>query len=423
MKKIFVISWYYPPVNSSEGIVTWKLLNRSAYTYDVFTQNSSDAWSYGMNAHFESREGVRTIFAESRDFDAWKEEAFRYFSAHRAEYDAIMTRSMPHESHEAGLRIKKAFPDVKWIASFGDPIKCNPYQHLNFSLYSPNSVGNLVNRNRSLRWRLNPMRAVLAAAWTVRHHNDVQHRRRLARIEDETLLLAERILVNNRSELRWLVGDDETLAAKTYVIRHSYEPALYPDETDATRKKLRFVFVGHLDEMRTPLPLLQAIRSLRDDCSDLGRKAEFLFYGDMADADLAYIVRNQLLDVVKICAPVPYLESLAIMQSADWVVHVDANIAAVTQENVFFAAKLADYFGSGSNLMAVTMPDGDVADVLREAGAQVLNFSANEIRQALYLMIYEGLTAKPDPAVIEAFSAPKVAEVFDQQVVATLYER
>ena len=29
MKKIFVISWYYPPINSSEGLVTWKLLNRS----------------------------------------------------------------------------------------------------------------------------------------------------------------------------------------------------------------------------------------------------------------------------------------------------------------------------------------------------------------------------------------------------------
>ena len=74
MKKIFVISWYYPPLNSSEGLVTWKLLNRSVYDYDVFTQNRSGAWSYGMNARFESRAGVRTIFAESETFDDWKQE-------------------------------------------------------------------------------------------------------------------------------------------------------------------------------------------------------------------------------------------------------------------------------------------------------------------------------------------------------------
>ena len=26
-KKILVITWFYPPVNSSEGLVTYKLLN------------------------------------------------------------------------------------------------------------------------------------------------------------------------------------------------------------------------------------------------------------------------------------------------------------------------------------------------------------------------------------------------------------
>ena len=422
MKRIFVISWYYPPINSSEGLVTWKLLNRSEYAYDVFTQNRSEAWSYGQNATFKSRPEVRTIFAESEDFDSWKVEAFRYFSEHRSEYDAVMTRSMPQESHEAGLLIREAFPDVKWIASFGDPIKTNPYQHLNCSLYSPGALNNLANRNRSLRWKLSPKRAALSGLWLVRHRDAVFHRRHLAKIEDDTLRLADRIILNNRSQMRWMLGDDKSLQAKTHLIRHTFEQTLYPDAPRKAHGKLRFVFVGHLDEMRSAMPLLEGIASLRKDCEDLSRKAEFLFYGDMADADLAYIVRSELLDVVKFCRPVPYLESLAIMRGADWVVHIDANIASVADENVFFAAKVADYFGSGSSVLAVTMPKGDVADVLRAAGAQVLNFSANEIRQALYLMIYEGHTAKPDPKAIEEFSATCAAAKFDQEVVATLYE-
>ena len=417
MKKIFVISWYYPPINSSEGLVTWKLLNRSEYAYDVFTQNSVEAWSYGLNAKFESREEVKTIFAESTEFDAWKQEAFRYFADHYWEYDAVMTRSMPQESHEAGLLIKEMFPDVKWIASFGDPIKTNPYQHLNCTLYSPKSAKNLINRGKGLRFLLDPKRIAFTSFWMLKHRDAVQHREHLAQIENDTLRLADRIILNNRSQMRWMLGDNKALQKKAHLIRHTFEETLYPESEPKARRKLRFVFIGHLDEIRSALPLFEGLRALKEEKKDLARHAEFLFYGEIADSDAL-----DLTDVVRIRKPVPYLESLAIMRDADWVVHIDANISSVSDENIFFAAKIADYFGSGSNLMAVTMPAGDVADVLRTAGAQVLNFSANEIRQALYLMIYEGVTAKPDPKAIEEFSASWAAAKFDREVVATLYE-
>ena len=421
MKKIFVISWYYPPINSSEGLVTWKLLNRSEYAYDVFTQNSVEAWSYGLNAKFESRAEVKTIFAKSNTFDAWKQEAFRYYAEHYWEYDAIMTRSMPQESHEAGLLIKEAFPDVKWIASFGDPIKTNPYQHLNCTLYSPKSAQNLYNRNQGLRWKLDPKRIAYASYWLVKHRDAVQHRAHLAQIEDDTLRLADRVILNNRSQMRWMLGDNKSLQAKTHLIRHTFEPSLYPDTPKKAHRKLRFVFIGHLDEIRTALPLFEGIRALKEEKKDLARRAEFLFYGEISDSDALYLVKNDLTELVHIRKPVPYLESLAIMHDADWTVHIDANIASVVDENIFFAAKVADYFGSGSSVLAVTMPTGDVADVLRAAGAQVLNYSANEIRQALYVMIYEGVTAVPDPKAIEEFSASYAAAKFDKEVVATLF--
>ena len=52
MKKILVISWYFPPVNSSEGLVTFKLLKNSKYEYDVFTQKDSRNWAYN-NEEYE----------------------------------------------------------------------------------------------------------------------------------------------------------------------------------------------------------------------------------------------------------------------------------------------------------------------------------------------------------------------------------
>lgn len=130
MKKILVITWFYPPVNSSEGLVTYKLLNNSRYEYDVFTQKNSASWSYGNNDNLENNKNINCIFAESNNLKDWKKEAIKYFKENKNKYDVVMTRSMPPESHEIGIKIKKIKPCIKWIASFGDPIANNPYVSL-----------------------------------------------------------------------------------------------------------------------------------------------------------------------------------------------------------------------------------------------------------------------------------------------------
>ena len=47
--KGLVYSWFFPPINSSEGLVTFKLLKNSEYNYDVFTQKNDTVWTYGAN--------------------------------------------------------------------------------------------------------------------------------------------------------------------------------------------------------------------------------------------------------------------------------------------------------------------------------------------------------------------------------------
>lgn len=420
MKRIFVISWFYPPVNSSEGLVTFKLLNNSKYEYDVYTQNSSTDWSYGRNVAFENHANVRSIYAKSKNIADWKYEAFQYFCEHRAEYDCIMTRSMPQESHEIGLRIKKKFPEIFWIASFGDPVKTNPYQHINCTLHSPYGMDNLVNRGKSRRYRLSPKRILLSTYWRVRHKAAVKVRRELAKLEDETLALADKIVLNNESQKRFMVPE-EALARKAVVIHHSYDPDFYPNEPKPAHRKVQFFFAGHLDEIRTAHPLLQALADLKKDVPDLADRAEFEFYGDMADNDLVFLVHNELLDLVHFHKPISYLDSLKKMQEADWLLHIDGNIGTVCNENIFFAAKIADYFGSGSNILAITMPDGDVADILRRANEAVLSFSANEIKEYLYLILCENYSITPNREYIATFSAENVAAEFDTKVLGEYY--
>ena len=49
-----------------------------------------------------------------------------------------------------------------------------------------------------------------------------------------------------------------------------------------------------------------------------------------------------MLDIVQIKKPVDYKTSLSLMKNSDWLIHIDANLSGVLDENIFFAAKLAD---------------------------------------------------------------------------------
>ena len=88
-KRILVISWFYPPVNSSEGLVTYKLLKKSKYEYDVFTQKNSSLWSYNNKDELPESKNVKSIFAKANNLQDWVEEATEYIRQNKEKYDII----------------------------------------------------------------------------------------------------------------------------------------------------------------------------------------------------------------------------------------------------------------------------------------------------------------------------------------------
>ena len=400
--------------------MTYKLLRHSRFSYDVFTQEGAEDWSYGIDRDCPESEGVRRICARSSELSTWMEEAYRYFIAHKDEYDMVMTRSMPPECHRVGLRIKKQYPEKRWIASFGDPIKDNPYELIGGTLQSPYSMKNSANRGRRLIFRLSPIRLLLLAVWNLRHAKALIRRRELASLEEETIALADALVFNNKSQLRYMMH--AAAPHKAVIIRHSYDLTLFPKPViHNSDGRIRFVFTGQLNALRSAHPLLEAIARLKEDVAELPCLAEFQFIGDMPDMDLAFILRHGLTDLVTVRPPVSYRCSLAEASSADWLIHIDGNIDAVTGENVFFAGKIADYFGAAKPILAISMTRGDAADCLRRAGAVLLSYSVNEIKQALYQIIcLRRQPASMNTDYIRSFSAEQVAAEFDEKVVSRL---
>ena len=408
MKRILVISWFFPPVNSSEGVVTYKLLRKSKYNYDVFTQKKSDLWSYGNKDYLPEADNVNSVFARARTLEDWRKEAVQYFKDNMDKYDIVMTRSMPEESHMIGLEIKKINPKIKWIASFGDPIANNPYTKLSLKAYNPYSLRSYYR----LKFRniISPRRIIKNAAFKIRCKR-IDHRYfyKNGKLQDEVVKNADYIILNSEYQKNYMLGKySKNITDRAVILNHSFAEDLYPAKTEkGNSDKFVMTYVGHLDTLRTPKLLFEAINELYEENSNLAEKVEFRFYGDMADSDKVYI---------KVKKPVSYLESLKVMKDSDWLLQIDANITECINKNIFFAAKLADYIGSGNRIFGITMSDGISADILRNMNALVTTYSVSEIKNYLWLIIYKGYDFNINKEYTDNFNSKNVARLFDELV-------
>ena len=417
MKKILVISWFFPPINSSEGLVTYKLLANSSLSYDVFMQENSASWSYGKNDNFPEVTNVNKIYAQSDNLDMWVNEGVEYFRKHQKEYDIVMTRSMPPESHQIGLEIKKIKPTVKWIASFGDPIANNPFTLKGINKISPYSLENRYIRKMSVREMISPMRMIRNSVWKIRMERERKPYEEERKLQKEIIENCDYVILNSDEQKEYMcTGYEPKLKEKAVILPHSYDKNLYEKVPRNVIGKTRIVYVGHLDDIRTPHVFLKALKKLKSEDIHLADKLEVVFYGNMSGKEKVYLLDNELLDIVQIKKTISYLESLKVMQDADWLLHIDANIQDVLERNIFFAAKLADYIGAGTPIMGITMTEGPSADILRKMNALIMSYSVDEIKNYLYLIVNEGYHVDMNEEYAKEFDAVRVAGKFDKMI-------
>lgn len=410
-KRILVISWFYPPVNSSEGLVTYKLLKASNNNYDVFTQKNNSSWSYGNKDNLPNAKNVNTIFSKATTLENWMSEAVEYYKLNKDKYDIVMTRSMPPESHKVGLQIKKINPNIKWIASFGDPIAENPYTKISITYSSPYSI----NCCTKLRGIISPKRIIKNSIFKVRYRR--QHKFYLqkdAKLQENIFKNADYLIFNSTYQKDYMLkGKPEIILNKALVLNHSFDKSLYPAKKEKSNK-IKMTYIGHLDNIRNPFILLSAIRDLNNEDPNLADKVLFEFYGHMSDVDKLFIMNYELTDVVKVRKPISYLKSLEIMKESDWLIQIDANISSVIDKNIFFAAKLADYIGANNKILGITMLEGISTDILRNLNAICTSYSSEEVKNYLWLIINQGYDIKINQDFRKQFDSIEVAKKFDK---------
>ncbi|MBR0430867.1 glycosyltransferase family 1 protein [Candidatus Saccharibacteria bacterium] len=422
----FVISWYYPPGNSSEGLVTFKLLGHSKYFYDVWTR--ANQWQNVWDRKSDERElvakNVRTIENDCSSMEKWVKNGLEYFTQHRDEYDFIMSRSMPAESHELAIKIKERFPDIKWVASFGDPIVNTPYIDA-ITMNGENNpfrVREYLRREklsipRTAKLILSPVRNAKSYLWQRDKQVGEKEAKKLRTINNNVLQKADVLIYNNEYQYEHAFSDIKLKKYKNKgrILEHSFDADLYSIEQKLKNDKLTFIYVGHLDDTRNANSLFRAILHLKKKDADLDKKVSFDFYGHLSEKNKLYVLEHRLTDVIKIHEDVGYLESLKIIKSADWAILIDANFTGLVDDCIYLPAKLMDYIGARTKVFSISHVKGAGSDIIRDVGGgKVVTHNADDIYLYLSKIIYKGYSPVPyDEKKVQQYSAKEIAKKLD----------
>jgi glycosyltransferase involved in cell wall biosynthesis len=235
----------------------------------------------------------------------------------------VITTGPPHSTHLVGRRLKKAFPDIFWIADFRDPW-----------------VNIYYNRHLSRT----------QAAW--------KKDKRL-----ETSVLNEADLTSIASE--GMRKEFENRAKDVLTIMNGYDEEDFPDSPQSGKEENFIVrYTGSFTDN-------QVIGSIWDVFSQviekhkLGDRIQFRFTGNVSQGIKNIIETKGLSDRVTLEDYCLHDEAVKKMIDADLLLLI---IPDAPHNESIITAKIFEYLASGTPIFALGPPDGSASQVLRRCG-------------------------------------------------------
>ncbi|MCF6178564.1 MAG: glycosyltransferase [Geopsychrobacter sp.] len=235
------------------------------------------------------------------------------------QYDAIITWSPFHSINSVMQKLKQYRPEICWIAQFSDP------------------------------WADNP----LVKRWFTRFWSNWQEPKAIA---------AADFIIHSSKYSRDLMTKKygAQFYAKTDVIPHPYDDAIFPQRPKATNKRITLRYVGVLFAQRSPESLFRALNKLLIRRPDLRDALHIELVGrvpsDMLETEAACSLPDGMVTSV---SNVSYVESLEKMYDSDILLLIEANV----KQNLFVPSKLSDYMGTGRPIVGLA-PPGASKDIL-----------------------------------------------------------
>ncbi len=384
MKRMLVIAGAFVPVNDTVTLLTYKRLKHLDCEFDVLLLTGKADASLEeelkrdpdyMKFHFYPAADYDSTISIAKpwrlplsllNLEKYKKAALKL--AQKNHYDYLYTSSVPGISHSAGLLVKKHFPEIKWFASFSDPIKNSPYKNDPY----------LMNRNPLYRLMFSVGSELYMGE---RYENDGIQADKLIFICEE-----ERDYIAAQHE------DPEELKRKSVILPLVYEKdwSMYRQMVDAKRLEhtpKRAVHLGRLYGLRRIDTFIEALRELKLEDPNLKDRIVFDQYSEIQKEDIEKIRKYGLEDVFRIHPKVNYQEAIEIMKDADILLLFDTIMDGAPVQP-YLPSKILEYLLLRKPILGICQANSPSYRILNKYGHHAA-YTPAEIREAVNVIMQD----------------------------------
>jgi len=238
--------------------------------------------------------------------------------------DKIITTGPPHSIHLIGLRLKRKFPAVKWIADFRDPWS---------------------------EWDLLDTLLLTKAA-----------RNRHRKLERRVLQEADRVITIAPYHVKLF---EKSGGRPVDLITNGFDTDDFQKVQRTKTQKFTIRHTGVVDELRDPRPFMMALKKIVEATPDMQVIVEFI--GNVNSSFMTYVLQDPVLSsITKFTNTIPHKELLKLYGQTDLLLLVLAHTALAPGN---LPGKLFEYLASGIPIVAVGPVEGDAADVIGKSKA------------------------------------------------------
>ena len=426
MKKVLVISYYFPPAGGP-GVQRWLkfvkylrdfgvepvLYVPEGAAYPVWDDSLSAEIPPGLTVYRGRIAEPAAIFPSGKKISAgfidasagkkgWKSRLMTWIRANlfipdarmfwirpsvrrlkkilRTEgIDTVISTGPPHTTHMIALRLKRADPALRWIADFRDPwTKIDYFHHLPLT-----------------RWA----------------------RRKHFRLESDVLTVADDVIAVTRS-----MADDyrPRVRGRLHVITNGYDTADIPPNPVPLDKRFTLCHVGSLNADRNPHELWEVLSELCAQDPSFSSDLQIRLTGNVSPAVFDSLRKNGLKPHVLHIPYAPHTEVVRTQHAARVLLLL---MNRTPDGALYIAGKLFEYLAAGRPILLAGFSHSDAADIVRECGAgYALDFADRQGLRKAILDLYDhyrngkDATRKSAPA-IDKYARHALAERLAREVI------
>jgi glycosyltransferase involved in cell wall biosynthesis len=242
----------------------------------------------------------------------------------------IITTSPPHSTQLIGLKLKKKFPALKWLADLRDPWTDIYY----YRQFYPTILSKAIDEG----------------------------------YEKNVLRKADKIITVGES-LKTLFSEKiKGIAEKTFVVTNGYDESDFNGNPSLPPPILTITYTGTLSDIYPVEGLVKALKKL----SETGKDFTMRFVGTISEKAKVMLLTEIPSSSLEFLPYVAHNEAIKYMMSSSFLVLI---IPLHSSNKSIITGKLFEYIASGTPIVYLGPVDGDAAGIIRSASAgRIFNY-------------------------------------------------